>query len=237
MEGVLAKDWKAYQEEAAAFFRTLGMSASTDTVVDGVRTKHAIDVFVQIELAGFNVKWVVECKQWNHPVTKLHVLALREIVSDLGADRGVILCENGFQSGAHEAAQFTNVQISSLAELGFTSRAAIASFQLRELFNRSCLARERYWKLPKGERIKRGLRGDGRGIYPIYNGAWVAEATENILGIAFRGLYPIKLDMFDLIKLNKHPPIVLEGPDDVLALLEPAIKDLEGRLDLAEAGF
>lgn len=233
----MAKDWKAYQEEAAAFFRTLGMSASTDIVVDGVRTKHAIDVFVQIDLAGFNVKWVVECKQWNAPVTKLHVLALREIVSDLGADRGVILCENGFQSGAHEAAQFTNVQVSSLAELGITSRAALASFRLRELFNRSCLARERYWELPKEERIKRGLRGHVGDPHHRYNGTFVAEATERILGIAFRGLYPIKLDMLDLIKLNKHPPMVLEGPDDVLTLLEPAIKDLEERLDLADAGF
>jgi hypothetical protein len=26
-------------------------------------------------------------------MTKLHVLALREIVTDLGADRGILLCE------------------------------------------------------------------------------------------------------------------------------------------------
>jgi hypothetical protein len=48
---------------------------------------------------------------------KLHVLALREIVTDLGADRGILLSESGVKSGAKEAARLTNVHISSLASL------------------------------------------------------------------------------------------------------------------------
>jgi restriction system protein len=227
----LAKEWKEYQEEAAKFFRTLGMSASTDVSEQGVRTKHDIDVLVGIDLVGFKVSWVVECKHWKAPVTKLHVLALREIVSDLGADRGIILCETGFQSGAYEAAHFTNVQVTSLAELGKSSSAALASFKLRELYDRACVARERYWEISKSDRIEKGLRGEVGDPESRYSGAFICEATEQIISKAFRGLYPIEIDRFDSFKLGCDGQIVLEGPNDVFALLEPPIVDLEARLN------
>ncbi len=83
----MATDWKGYQEETAEFFRSLGLSASTDVTLRGVRTSHDVDVLVTIDVAGFSVKWIVECKHWKDAVNKLHVIALREIVADLGADR------------------------------------------------------------------------------------------------------------------------------------------------------
>src|SRR5262245_31943731 len=113
--------WRSYQEEAADFFRSLGQEAVTDAKIKGARTEHDVDVLVTIDLASFKIKWLVECKHWKTSVTKLHVLALREIVSDVGADRGIILCEAGFQSGAIEAANLTNVQVSSLAKLSASS--------------------------------------------------------------------------------------------------------------------
>ena len=210
------------------------MTASTDVNLQGVRTKHAVDVLVEIELAGFNVRWIIECKHWKEHVSKLHVLALREIVSDLGADRGVILCETGFQSGAYEAAQFTNVLVSSLAELGNTSKAALSSFGLRELFNRSCRARERYWSISKDDRTAKGLRGEVGDLSYTYTGTFIAEATERILSLAFRDAYPIVLDPFDAMKLNCDLPKALSGPDEVLTMLEPLISNLEARLDAAE---
>jgi restriction system protein len=162
-------------------------------------------------------------------------LALREIVSDLGADRGVILCETGFQSGAYEAAQFTNVQVTSLAELSDSSKAAMTAFRLRELFDRSCTARERYWEMPKAERITKGLRGDLGDPNLRYNGTFVAEATERILSVAFRNGYPIALDEFDAMKLRCDLPITLANANEALEFLEPVIADLEHRLDAAGA--
>lgn len=186
----MAVHWKEYQEETAEFFRSLGLAAATDVTLDGVRTKHDVDVVVEIDVAGFTVTWVVECKHWKDPVNKLHVLALREIVSDLGADRGIILCEVGFQSGAIEAANLTNVQVSSLAELSIESRDAIALARLRDLFDRTESCRKRYWDIPKAIRIDMGLRpdfGDG----DIYTGAFVTEVAEKYLTRAFRGRFPI----------------------------------------------
>src|SRR5690349_4327718 len=89
----MAVDWKDYQQEAAEFFRSLGMSAHVDVTLQGARTTHDVDVVVRSKHIGFEVLWLVECKHWKSPVSKLHVLGLREIVSDLGADRGILLCE------------------------------------------------------------------------------------------------------------------------------------------------
>ena len=103
------KTWKKYQEDAAGYFRSIGLNASTDVTIKGVRTSYDVDVLVTSYYVGFEITWVVECKQWKTPVNKLHVLGLREIVSDVGADRGILLSESGFQSGAIEAANLTNI--------------------------------------------------------------------------------------------------------------------------------
>jgi hypothetical protein len=55
------------------------------------------------------------------------VLALRQIVTDVGADRGILLSEKGFQSGAVEAATLTNVP--SLPSPSLAVRQAQISWQ------------------------------------------------------------------------------------------------------------
>ena len=114
----MATVWSEYQEEAAEFFRSLGLQADTNVTLKGARTSHDVDVVVRSRHAGFEVTWVVECKHWKSAVSKLHVLGLRQIVADVGADRGILLAEAGFQSGAAEAAALTNVQlVNSVEEL------------------------------------------------------------------------------------------------------------------------
>ena len=55
--------------------------------------------------------WVVEAKSWRSNVPKEKILALRSIVDDTGADRGFLISEKGFQSGAWEAAKKSNVEL------------------------------------------------------------------------------------------------------------------------------
>lgn len=232
----MTASWREYQEEAAEFFRSLGLAASTNVTVEGARTKHDVDVLVEIDVAGFTVTWIIECKHWKDPVNKLHVMALRGIVADLGADRGIILCEVGFQSGAVQAANLTNVQVSSLRCLSKTSGDAIASFQLRELFDRTAVCRDRYWDIPKTTRIEKGLR-PGFGEAHRYSGALVVEVVEKCLGLAFRGAFPIVLDPFEIVKLDRPVPDTFSSPEEVLLVLKPLITELEAKLDAAEASL
>jgi hypothetical protein len=104
-------DWKEYQEETAGFFRRQGCTAEVEARVQGVRAEHRIDVYVSFLRHGIKCNWVIECKLWNSRVPKEKVLALKSIVEDVGADRGLIISEEGFQPGAYDAARGTNITL------------------------------------------------------------------------------------------------------------------------------
>lgn len=109
--------WKDYQEQTAAFFRGLDMIVNTDERLTGVRGTHDVDVVIRRSTAGIEQLWIVECKKWKRRVTKLHVVALAEIVRDVGADRGILLSESGFQAGAVRMARSSNITLSSVSDL------------------------------------------------------------------------------------------------------------------------
>jgi restriction system protein len=222
--------WKSYQEKAAAFFHALGLSAETDVRLTGARTSHDVDVIVKSKHVGFEVTWLVECKLWKMPVTKLHVLGLRQIVSDLGADRGILLSESGFQAGAVEAAALTNVQLTSLADLTATAKHEIFAMRLRELFDRIETCRERYWDIPKEHRIQKGLRAEVGELG--YSGDSVIKHCLNLLSLTMRGRYPIVLDN---IEVYVFPHLKREFSDvsEVVPVLDELICELEIKLRAA----
>jgi restriction system protein len=222
--------WRDYQEEAADFFRSLRLEAQTDAKVRGVRTQHDIDVLVKSHHAGFEVTWIVECKKWDTRVTKLHVLALREVVNDTGADRGILLSESGFQSGAIEAANLTNVQVTSLSEARLKSEHDINAMRLRDLFDRIETCKTRYWDLRKEDRIEHGLRPKVGTIG--YSGNLVIVTAEELLAKGLRGKYPFDVDV-------TFPGALLDLPKEIgssrqiIEIVDPIIADLESRLDSA----
>ena len=228
----MAADWQEYQEEVANFFRSLGLEAQTDVTTQGVRTTHDIDVLVKSQQVGFVVTWVIECKHWKRPVTKLHVLALREIVTDLGADRGILLSEAGFQSGAFEAAGLTNVHLSSLANLRETASAEIMAMRLRELYDHIENCRQRYWNIPKETRITHGLRPDtGAGGY---SGDHVINLASELLAKAFRGFYPVELDtLVGFAMLGTEHQFL--SANEIVTFVELRINELEAKLAECES--
>ena len=116
-------DWRGYQEAVAAFFGEQGCTATVEAQVTGARSTHKIDVYVTFRQHGIECRWVVECKLWKGHVEKENVLTLKGIVEDVGADRGIIFCENGFQSGARDATRHTNILlVTSLEEFKRTVR-------------------------------------------------------------------------------------------------------------------
>lgn len=115
-------NWREYQDEVASFFRRQGCDAEVEKQVQGVRAKHDIDVYVTFFRSGIKCTWVVECKLWKTRVPKEKVMALRTIVEDLGADRGIIVSESGFQSGALDAVRDSNITlVTSLEEFERTT--------------------------------------------------------------------------------------------------------------------
>jgi Restriction endonuclease len=87
-----------------------------DATVEGARAQHDIDVLVESEKLGIRHRWVVECKLWKRRIPKERVLTLQGVLNDVGGDRGFLLCEVGFQSGAITAAR-SQASFTGLAEL------------------------------------------------------------------------------------------------------------------------
>lgn len=122
------RSWQEYQEAVAEAFRQLGYTAETDQRVDGVRGSHDVDVLVTHQRHGIAITWIVECKLWNSRVNKLHVITLQGIVTDVGADRGLLFSESGFQSGGEEMADVSNVTlVTSLTDFVATAHADAAT--------------------------------------------------------------------------------------------------------------
>ena len=55
--------------------------------------------------------YILECKHWHRKVPKTIVHAMRNIVSDAGANVGLIVSSSGFQVGAAAASTHSNVQL------------------------------------------------------------------------------------------------------------------------------
>ena len=226
----MASDWREYQEKAAAFFRSAGMNAETDRSLQGTRTTHDIDVVVDISVSGMDVRWIVECKHWNKPVSKLHVLALREIVSDLGADRGIILCEAGFQSGALEASSFTNVRPMSLAELSITAKDSIMLAELSDFQTRGERNRQRYWNLGTEVRRKHGLK-NGFSLPVVASGDHIITLILELIGRAQNHRYPINMENLSDISFLNSGILKLPESYDSLEQIHEVVGQLTSQLE------
>lgn len=110
--------WRHYQEDVAALLTDLGFATKVPDVLAGLTgTEHEVDVSARRTVAGVDVLWIVACKLWQDRVPKEKVAALSDIVTDLHADRGLLMSKSGFQSGAIQLASGRAVTLSSLEDL------------------------------------------------------------------------------------------------------------------------
>ena len=150
-------NWNDYQEQVAAFFRSIGATAETNASVVGVRGTHMVDVLARLKHFGVDVTWIVECKLWKTSVPKEKILTLQQIVQDVGADRGFLMSESGFQAGAIKCAQTSNVTLSSLSELQEMATEELLNLKLKTVSVKLEELTRRYYKFipwPKYSKIK-----------------------------------------------------------------------------------
>jgi Restriction endonuclease len=149
--------WREHQVKVAEFFRGLGLEASTDERLQGVQALHDIDVVVRGQRVGLQQLWLVDCKHWSHPVGKVQVAALAEIVRDVGADRGLVLSESGFQAGAIRLAERSQVTLTNLEELHERSTSELLLLTLAGFRRRLALLATRLDPLSHAGRHSAGM--------------------------------------------------------------------------------
>ena len=157
-------EWADYEDKVASFLLQLGFEVQVNETIQGARAAHDIDVAARTETAGVRQLWVAECKSWKRRVPKERVLTFKGIIEDTGADRGLLFSESGFQAGAIQAAQSTNITLTSLAgfEQGFPAEVSSARAKvLEERITALMQAFMAIWDLPEPERAAAFTRYSG----------------------------------------------------------------------------
>lgn len=101
-------DWRDLQNQVARLFNEAGYHAVSPKTIQLVRGQVEVDVFVTANHELLN-QLICECKYWNTPIPQEKIHAFRTIVQDSGSMIGLIIAKTGFQSGAIEAANQSNV--------------------------------------------------------------------------------------------------------------------------------
>ncbi|MCW5747290.1 MAG: restriction endonuclease [Alphaproteobacteria bacterium] len=126
-------NWRDYQNQCAVLFESLGCDVKIEATVEGVRGTHKIDVLVTFNRFGIQTKWILECKSWKTKVPKEKILVLKQIVEDVGADRGILVSRSGYQSGVVRAAHKVNITLMSLDDLKEAAHGDLLLFLLQNL--------------------------------------------------------------------------------------------------------
>ena len=130
------KDWKDLQLKVAKIYRNLGCKTEVDVFVEGLRTKHKIDVWVIFKFGGLEYRIITECKYWNTKVKKAQVGTLLGVLADIGAEKGIIVSKKGFQPGAHRLASYTNIDLFTFRELTEKSELHIDHFKIHSILDK-----------------------------------------------------------------------------------------------------
>lgn len=188
------KEWFEFQEKICSYFKSMGVDARTNVTVKGIRTNHDVDILIETKFLGHEITWIVEAKHWKSKISKLHVLALRTITEDIGADKGFIISDKGFQKGAIEATKNTNIILKTFDELAIETRELIEYEILKTYESRINIIEKRYWSHDKLTRMKYGLRGERLEFEVNYAVQYVIGTAQRAISQALKKLYPISLN-------------------------------------------
>jgi len=107
------QSWRELQEQTAHILRECGFTVEVEKTIPTVRGRVEIDVYAEETVDGRRYVILCECKLWRARVPQNVIHGFRTVVGDVGANLGLIVASEGFQSGAELAAAFTNVKLVS----------------------------------------------------------------------------------------------------------------------------
>lgn len=110
------KTWRQLQSDVAQILSECGLNVEIEKTLMSARGKVIIDVYASDYRQSPEIIYLCECKNWNTHIPKTVIYSFRTIVSDHGANWGLIIAKKGFQKGAYEAAKNTNLRLLNWGE-------------------------------------------------------------------------------------------------------------------------
>ena len=104
-------DWRDLQDRVATILAESGLVTAVGRSLMTARGTVEIDVYGTDPLATPPAVYLCECKRWRSAVPQGEVMTFRTVVGDAGAHFGLFISAAGFQAGAFEVVQHTNIHL------------------------------------------------------------------------------------------------------------------------------
>ena len=119
------------------FLQINGYETKRNVVIEGKSgTKHKVNILAVKSDAVTKIKIILECKAWNKSIGKDVVSKVNYVTSDIGANKGIIICFSsrfGFSKGAKTAAEKLGIELWDREELRSRLEAVETLSQLYQL--------------------------------------------------------------------------------------------------------
>lgn len=103
--------WQELELLVAQAFSEMLYESSRNHELSTVRGKVKVDICAVKRSTPIPTIILCECKHWAKPVDQSVVYGFRSVCSDAGAHFGLIISKAGFQSGASETREATNIHL------------------------------------------------------------------------------------------------------------------------------
>lgn len=104
------KNWRELQLFVNEILDECGYLTQIEKTIQTLRGKVEIDVYAEKD-EGIKTIILCECKFWKNNIPQTVVHSLKSVVNDFGATNGFIISKVGFQSGAKEAVDKSNITL------------------------------------------------------------------------------------------------------------------------------
>ena len=113
-------DWKKLELLVADIQKQLSPDAAVSHNVkllgEHSGRERQIDVLVEKNIGQYTIKIIIDCKDYASPVDVTEVGAFHNLVQDVGAHEGVLVCPRGFTKGALNLAKTHRIKLYSLVD-------------------------------------------------------------------------------------------------------------------------
>ncbi|PAU81890.1 hypothetical protein CK501_01695 [Halovibrio salipaludis] len=101
--------WQDLQSGVRRLFRNVGLAADVEVDLETPRGSVNVDVLAVDRRSLDQIRYIVECKNWNSSVPQSIVHSFTTVMHETGANIGFIISKYGLQSGAEQYTQNTNI--------------------------------------------------------------------------------------------------------------------------------
>jgi hypothetical protein len=113
-------EWREFENLAADIQRQLAPDARVETNVkmQGRRSgiERQIDIFVQQTVGQYEIRIIIDCKDYKKPVDVKDIEAFMGMVEDVGANKGAMIAASGFSSTAKQRAKDSGIDLYQLVD-------------------------------------------------------------------------------------------------------------------------